>query len=189
MKKFFLIILISTLVGCASKSKETYMGYDVINIPFSVAGGDVIHLRVTDAGVIPAEGNGFKMQVAGFNVGKSKVNKNIAELVWGFAFTSTNTEKIESISIEELAPTKTIKLLAKVDKPKVIDGRWQLNLEPINANKVNTPWIFRDKASIYVFRITINLESGKQTILTQAAWFSKPVLANYVKHISSIENG
>ncbi len=90
MKKLVLILLISTLVGCASKSKETYMGYDVISMPFNVAGGDVIHLPVTDAGVIPAKGNGFKMQVAGFNVGESKVNKNEAELVWGFAFSSTS---------------------------------------------------------------------------------------------------
>jgi len=188
MKIFYSILLIATLVGCSSKPKETYMGYDVISVPFNIAGNNVVHLPVTNAGVIPAEGNGFKMQFVGFNVGESKVNKNVAELEWGFAFSSTNTEKIESIVIEELAPTNIIKLLARVDKPEVIGGRWQLNLEPINANKVNTPWIFRDKASIYVFRITINLESGKQTVLTQAAWFSKSVLANYAKQILLIEN-
>lgn len=188
MKKLYLVLLIFTLVGCANKSNETYMGYNIISMPFNIAGGDVIHLTITDAGVIPAEDNGFKMQFAGFIVGESKTHKNVAELVWGFAFSSTNTEKIQSILIEELAPTKVIKQLIKVENPKILDGRWKVNLDPIRANKVNTPWIFRNKASIYVFKITINLESGKKTILTQAAWFSKPMLANYAKQISLIEN-
>jgi hypothetical protein len=189
MKIFYSIILISILVGCTSVSKETYMGRDVISVPFNIAGGNVVHLSITDAGVIPAEDNGFKMQVAGFTVAESNVHNNEAELVWNFAFSSTNSEKIESIVIEELAPTKIIKALAKVESPELIDGRWMLNLAPVSANKVTMPWIFRDKASFYVFRITINLESGKKSILTQAAWFSKPVLANYAKHISLIENG
>ncbi|MBB1271186.1 hypothetical protein [Shewanella sp. SR44-3] len=189
MKNFCFAFLVCTLVGCASKSNETYMGHDVVSMPFNIAGGNIIHLPVTDAGVIPAESNGFKMQVAGFMVGESKINKNEAELIWNFAFSSANNEKIRNIVIEELAPTKVIKVLAKVENPQLTDGRWHFNLEPTKANTINTPWIFRDKASIYVFKITINLESGEQTILNQAAWFSKPVLKNYAKQISLIENG
>ncbi|QDE30947.1 hypothetical protein [Shewanella polaris] len=189
MKKIYLVLLIFAIAGCASKSNKTYMGHDVISMPFNIAGGNVVHLPVTDAGVIPAEDNGFMMKVAGFSVAESKAHKREAELVWNFAFSSTNTEKVQSIIIEELAPTKVIKQLLKVENPKIVDGLWISNLEPINANKENTPWIFKNKASIYVFKITINLKSGEQTTLTQAAWFSKPVLATYAKQISLIENG
>lgn len=137
MKKFCIIILLVTLVGCASKSKESYMGYEVISMPFNIAGGEVVYLPVTDAGVIPAEDNGFKMQVAGFTVGESAAKNNEAELVWNFAFSSTNKEKIQSIVVEELAPTQSIKRLVEVENPKVINGRWKLNLAPIDANQVN----------------------------------------------------
>ena len=187
MKKIFLALLISTLFSCASKPNETYMGYKVVSMPFNIAGGDVIYLPVTDAGVIPAEDKGFKMQFAGFTVAESKTHKNEAELVWGFAFSSTNNEKIRSIIVEEIAPTPVIKQLIKEENPNVV-GNWHVKLAPIAANKANTPWIFKDKASIYVFRITINLESGEKAVLTQAAWFSKSLLANNAKQISLIES-
>ncbi len=188
MKKFYIIILIFGLIGCASKTYKTYMGHEIMNVSFVIAGGDVVYLPVTDAGPIPAESNGFRMEYAGFSVGESKVNEHKAELVWGFALSSTSTEEIQNIVIEELAPTKTIKLLTKVEKPKFVNGYWKINLKPIVANKINTPWIFRDKASIYVFRITINLNSGKQITLMQPAWFSKLALATFAKQISLIEN-
>ncbi|CAH0535396.1 hypothetical protein VST7929_02969 [Vibrio stylophorae] len=189
MKKLCLAIFVFALAGCASKPNETYMGYDVVSMPFNIAGGDVIYLPVTDAGAIPAENNGYKMQVAGFTIGESKVHDNEAEIIWNFAFSSMSDQEISNIVIEELAPTKVIKVLAEVENPQLIDGRWSLNLEPSKASAINTPWIFSDKASVYVFRIIINLESGEQVILNQPAWFSKPVLNGFASQIISIENG
>jgi len=189
MKRIYSLALLALLTGCNSTPKETYLGLEVIQMPFTINNDQTLYLPVTDAGTVPATQNGYAMTYAGFNITPSKSVENQAEMTWGFAFKSTKSGEIESIKIEELPSTAPKQTLIELSNPKIKDGYWKFNFEPIIANKENTPWVYKDKASIFVFRITIIEKSGIETILTQPTWFSKPLLTNFIKQIELIENG
>jgi len=85
MKNVFPLLIVALLMGCSSPQSRTYMGHKVIESPFELSGGEVVKLPITDDGPIPAETDSYKVEVAGFSVGKSETQSHTAELTWGFA--------------------------------------------------------------------------------------------------------
>lgn len=189
MKNLAFFILIAVLASCATQQSRTYLGYKVVEMPFVTAGGEVVNLPTTDAGPIPAEGNGFKVEVAGFSVGKSSEKEKTAELIWQFAVSTANGAKVKEISIEEVAPSEVVVPLVLEENPTFSDGIWRDSLNPIEVNPTNTPFLFNNSASIYVFRVTIKVENQQSIVLYQPAWFSAQAKSTYQQMIARIQNG
>lgn len=182
--KTVLSLLTVGLAGCASQN--TYMGYKVVDMPFNVAGGKTVSLPITDAGPIPAENQSFKIEVAGFTVVPSKDNPSQAILIWQFTLTARSSQTLERVVVEEVAPTDVEKLLVEDHAPLLKGKIWSRTSQPIEASKTLTPWLYTDKASIFVFRFTIKAREEPDTVLYQPAWFSKPVKEMFREMIAKI---
>ena len=172
------------LAGCAST--QTYMGRRVINAPFAVAGGNTLSLPVTDAGPLPAENDSFKIEVAGFTVEPSKDNPKVALLIWRFSLTSKTSQQLERVLVEEISPSAIEKLIVEDQSPGLRAKAWHGASAPLEASRTSTPWLYDEKASIYVFRFTIQARGATPTVLHQPAWFSKPAKEQFRKHIERI---
>lgn len=182
--KTILSFLTVLLAGCASQN--TYMGHKVVDMPFTVAGGKTVSLPITDAGPIPAENQSFKIEVAGFTVGPSKDNPSQAMLTWRFGLTAKSSQTLERVVVEEVAPAAVEKLLVEDHAPALKDKVWSGSSQPIEASKTSTPWLYTDKASIYVFRFTIKARGEPDAVFYQPAWFSKPAKEKFREMIAKI---
>nr|WP_086937753.1 hypothetical protein [Thaumasiovibrio occultus] len=187
MKRILSLVFLALLAGCSSTPKETYLGYEVVELPIVIKGGEVLPMRVTNAGPIPASANGYKMQFAGFSVKAKDAQPDQAEITWGIAFDTENSEEIAYIKVEDLSDPAALNETVTIENPEVINGYWKHNFVPQEASQAATPWIFSGKASFFVFRITIVNTAGQETVLEQLMWMSKQVLANYARQITLIE--
>ncbi|MFK7815481.1 MAG: hypothetical protein AB8B92_04015, partial [Gammaproteobacteria bacterium] len=106
-----------------------------------------------------------------------------------FVISLKNNRKVSKISVEEIAPTETAIPLIIDNTPNFVDANWGASLKPIKASRTTTPWLFDDKASIYVFRFKITSATGIETILLQPAWFSTEIKEKLRQHIKTIEGG
>lgn len=182
----FAFVLLSC-VACTSSTPRTHMGFEVIDMPFTIAGGETILLPVTDAGPVPAEDENYKIEFAGFFVGPSKSEESRAELVWGFGVSNKSNIGVASIIVEEVSPSDTAKTVLTVEAPEFTSGVWLGKTDPVPANRESTPWLFKPKASIYVYRFIIRSTKGTEVTLLQPAWFSTEAKASHLKKIEKME--
>src|SRR5688572_23781460 len=96
---FCLAVLLAT---AAPVSAREFMGMEVVDMPFAVAGGEVLMLPATDGGPIPAEDDRFRVEVAGFNLTRTGTGPALA---WGFTITAKQPVELESVEVVELAPS------------------------------------------------------------------------------------
>lgn len=158
-------------IPAPSRSTRTYMGREVTDFAVPVAGGQVVHVPVTDQGPIPAENDDFKVEVAGINLTPSAGDPESAALFWSFMLTDKSGEGAASIRVEEVAPSPDVVGLVEDPSPDFTGGSWSHELEPVRPGPVVTPWLYEDGASIFVFRFTIDHGTGEPTVLHQLAWF------------------
>lgn len=187
-KNVIYFILILFLAGCGATTQRTYMGYKVFDVSYPVANNQILSFPVTDAGPIPAENDNYKIEVTGFSVGPSTEDPKKALLTWNFRLRTKKASKIETIQIDEIAPTYVEKMVLKEVNPKIKNGLWSGSLEPIEASSTSTPWLYDDKASFYVYRFTIKAENSEPVILNQLVWFSKPAKKSFQHTIEKINN-
>lgn len=189
MKKsiiYFAVVLF--LVGCGASTQKMYMGYKVFDVSYPVANNQILSFPITEAGVVPAENDNYKIEVTGFSVGPSQEDPKKALLTWQFTLRTKKANKIETIQIDEIAPTHVEKMVLKEVNPKIKNGLWSGSLEPIEASSSSTPWLYDDKASFYVYRFTIKAENSEPVILNQLAWFSKSAKKSFQYTIEKINN-
>jgi len=97
--------------------------------------------------------------------------------------------KVSELRVEEVFPAKKAILLYRDNNPVFKDRLWRHNLEPIVISASNTPFLYTNKASIYVFRFTIIRQGQEPEVLLQPAWFSRKVKALDRQIIEKIQNG
>lgn len=187
-KNVIYFVLILFLAGCGATTQRTYMGYKVFDVSYPVANNQILSFPVTDAGVIPAETDNYKIEVTGFSVGPSPEDPKKALLTWHFTLRTKKANKIETIQIDEIAPTNVEKMVLKEVNPTIKNSLWSGSLEPIEASSTSTPWLYDEKASFYVYRFTIKAENSDPVILNQLTWFSKPAKKSFQYTIEKIHN-
>jgi len=174
MRLLCALLLGLCLMGCAAP--RSYMGYRVVDFPFEIAGVGTVGLPVTDGGPIPAESDRFKVEVAGFVVGQSKRDPKQGEVTWRFVVSAKKEVELTNVTVEEVTPSKEARLIIKDEAPGKIgnpkDVLWRASTPPASASPADSPWLYSDKASIYVFRFTINERGQAPVVLYQPAWFA-----------------
>src|SRR6185312_9339704 len=138
---------------------------------------------------ISAENEKAKILVAGFVVRPSKEGAKNAVLAWAFDFAAKpSLQKLESVRVEEVAPSTSPVILVEDNSPVLKNGVWSGDASPIPANRTSTPWIFTDDKSVYVFRFTIKPSGEPAFILYQPAWFSGEAKQGFQKIIARAEH-
>lgn len=187
MKHSVILSACIALAACASSQTQTSRG--VHNATFVIAGGQVVTLPMTPAGPIGAENEKVKILVAGFGIVPSKQNEKQAVLLWGFDFEAKLTKKLESVTVEEVSPSRTPITLVADASPALKNGVWSGTASPMPANPTSTPWLFSKEQSVYVFRFTIKLPGEPAFVLYQPAWFSGSAKQSFQQIIGRIERG
>jgi hypothetical protein len=162
-----------------------YQGQKVIELPFKVAGGKIVKLPVTKAGAIPAETSDVRIDVAGISVQPSKENPNQSELIWHFGFTNKQLKCVRRVSVIEIAPSRTETTRIEDAAPSLKDNYWLGVTGPVEATAVSIPWLFEEKTSMFVFRFTIEGETGLPIELYQPTFFSAEAKAIFRKLIAN----
>ena len=170
MKRTAALVLL-LLVTCVATATE-FMGYPVIEKPFRTAGGKILMLPVTDAGAVPAETPEIRIEEAGLLLSRSKDEWQLPAVVWQFGFENKSLGRIESVSIERVAPDDPASPVL-VDDHGVGNGQhWTGSAEPVAASPASSPWLYEEGDSIFVFRFDIIPTSGKKVTLYQPVWYS-----------------
>lgn len=167
-------------------TSERHMGLPVYLVPFPIANGDIAKVKVTDAGVVPAENDLIKIQTAGVGISPSKIEPKKAHLSWVFEFITKKVLPITKVLIEEVAPSDQVKFIY-MSTPKSIETvKWSGSPDTIEANIITAPWLYSDKATIYVFKFTIHIKDAEPVSLYQAAWFSTDAKTTFIRVIDKI---
>lgn len=185
MKLRLPFLVVASLLLAAAGKPRTYMGYEVREMQFPVAGGEVVSLPVTDAGPIPAENRAFKIEVAGFNIQPALFEPKRATLVWQFSLTAKSGTALERVVVEEVFPGDVAKVLVDDQTPSLVHAtrepgpgdradRWLGSTAGVEPTSASTPWLFTQEASIFVFRFRIHPAGRAPVVLYQPAWFPPP---------------
>jgi len=185
MKAKILLVLLFLLATAARE--RTYMGHQVVDMQFPIAGGKTVSLPVTDAGPIPAEDRAFKIEAAGLSIQPSLFGSKQALLAWQFGLTSKTSEALERVVVEEVFPGNVAKVLVDDQSPSLSGKMWSGSTAGVEPNPTSTPWLFTEESSTFVFRFTITpADSKRPVILYQPAWFSRPVKEKFLQTIASM---
>ena len=180
--------LLAILEGCSVPQARSIQGTSYVS--FTIAGGQSVSLPVNDAGAIPAENEFAKILAAGFTISPSTGNEKQAALAWAFDFEAKPTlSRIEMVRVEEVWPSKVPVTLVEDKSPALNDGVWSGNAKPVPANRIETPWLFADDASFYVFRFTIVPTGKPPFVLYQLAWFPASAKQVFQTIIGHVEHG
>lgn len=158
----FITIFISGFTG-----NRTHMGDRVEEVPFQLASGEVVYLPVTKAGrPVPAENDSFKIEVAGIQIPGKEPGKKLS-MIWSFMLTSKKPVELEYVHIDQVFPGNTSIRILNDEEPSLNESVWFGNQEPVLINKTFTPWLYEDGISIFIFKITIKVNSQAPTVLYQ----------------------
>ncbi len=136
---------------------------------FKIAGGQTVKCAVTDAGPLPAESGPYKMVGAGFALGPDSSGKHMA-LIFAFDLTVDKKGKPTHVLIEDVSGSSAV---AMVDdpSPKIEKKSWSGSAKPTTISETSTPWIFEDKPTIMIFKVTISAKDTKDVVLYQPAYY------------------
>jgi hypothetical protein len=146
---------------------------NVQEMPFKIAGGKTINVKISDQGAVSAENEKIKITATAVLVGPSRESKAIPALIWSFGLTSKTKEEISKITVENVFPSDPAALLVTDNQPKLKDGAWigqVVNGEPESNNNA---WLKTKKFSAFVFRFSVTFVGGEETTLYQLSAFSE----------------
>ncbi|TXR53680.1 hypothetical protein [Reinekea thalattae] len=167
--RIVLLMLVVMAVSCTTPS--FYAGQLVTNKTFNLAEGQEIALPVTVNGPIPAENETYKVRAAGFSVTASKES----ELIWGFAFAAKQPVTLTRVLVEQVAPGDVSKVMVEDNAASLNNGIWRANTSGVAINEDETPWLYEQGSTNFVFKITIQAEGEPDTVLYQPSIFSDKV--------------
>ena len=165
-------LVVFSLAALVAPAKE-HLGQPVFEMPFRIAGGKTLMLPVTDAGMVPAETAEIRIEEAGLLITRSKDEWQPAKIVWQFGFENRSLGRIESVTIERVAPDARATLVLVDGDLAVANGvHWTGSADALEASPKGSPWLYEEGPSIFVFRFDIKPTSGKQVTLYQPVWYS-----------------
>ena len=170
-----LMILSLTLLGCRTMSgdagsppaKESKM------VDFKIAGGQTVKCPITDSGPLPAEGGPYRVEEAGLAMGRDESGEHTF-LIRTFGITVGRGGTPSHITVEDVTDDTAVLMVDDKD-PKIVKGYWKGHASPLTLSEDSTPWIFDDKPTIKIYRITISAKNTPDVILYQPSWYAAQV--------------
>jgi hypothetical protein len=179
-----LFALVASLLLTACAAGPTYQGYAVSEAQFKVDGGKTVSLPVTAAGALPAENELFKIEGAGFNASLQKGSPSESNLTWVFSFASKKSTELESVVVEQVTESGGLKLAVKDIAPALKNKNWVGWSTPEKMTKENSPWLYSNYDSTFVFKFTIRGKDGSSIVMYQPSIISSRAKSMYVMTIS-----
>jgi hypothetical protein len=155
---------------------------NVQEIPFQIAGGKSIKVKISDQGAVPAENEKIKITAAAVLIGPSRENKKIPALVWSFGFASKTNDEISKVTVENVFPSNPAVLLVADNQPKLKNGAWIGQIENGEPESNNNAWLKTKKLSAFVFKFTVTFSSGEETTLYQLSTFNEGDKQFFLQH-------
>ena len=158
---------------------------------FTISGGQVVELAVSERGALPATADGVRVEVAGPIFGPSKNSPEKVALIWAFTLSVPKGAKYSSLTIENVTDAEP-KLIASLDQPpvrtlKAPDGRELYLLElrglPSDISPESTPWVYQDGTTTIIFRFTLKRSSENDIALHQLTMFGQEPKAQIQKMV------
>lgn len=156
--------------------------------PFTLGGGDVVTLPVTDRGPLPARGGGYGMEFVGPLIGPLASGSKVPALTWSFSISARIGARCQEILVEEVSGKAPV-VVARLQNPVLDTGIVQLSSSTREVSEATAPWLFERGPTIKVFRITFAGPEGRNVILHQPAWYSREAKAGLLETINRIRNG
>ena len=156
---------------------------------FTISGGQVVELAVSERGALPAAADGVRVEVAGPIIGPSKNSPGKLALIWAFTLSVPKDAKYSSLTIENVTDEES-KLIASQDQPPVrmfmsATGEELYLLElrgsPSDISPESTPWVYQDGETSMVFRFVLKRASADDITLHQLAMFDQEPKAQIQK--------
>ncbi len=116
----------------------------------------------------PRENEFFKMEAAGFSVGRSSAGP---ELNYEFTFLLKQRIQLTRVKIEDVTD-KNVVLLIEDKQPKIKDNRWNGNTPASLVTPTTFPWMYDNKTTKKLFRVSVVTGQHSEMVLTQPATFS-----------------
>jgi len=186
MKAKTLLIVVISILFLSAARERTYMGYQVVDKEFPIAGGKTVSLPVTQAGPIPAENQDFKIEAAGVSVQPSTLNPRQAALVWHFVLTDKASKALERVVVEEVYPDAVAAIVVDDHSPALKEKTWSGASASVEPSPIFTDWLFHDGDSVFVFRFTITPAGRPPVVLYQPAWYSRPIKEQFRQVVATI---
>lgn len=158
---------------------------------FTISGGQVVELAVSERGALPATADGVRVEVAGPIFGPSKNSPEKVALTWAFTLSVPKGAKYSTLTIENVTDTEP-KLIASLDQPpvrtlKAPDGRELHLLElrglPSDISPESTPWVYQEGTTTIIFRFTLKRSSENDIALHQLTMFGQEPKAQIQKMV------
>lgn len=156
---------------------------------FTISGGQVVELAVSERGALPAAADGVRVEVAGPIIGPSKNSAGKLALIWAFTLSVPKDAKYSSLTIENVTGEEA-KLIASQNQPPVrtlmaADGEALYLLElrgsPSDISPESTPWVYQDGETSMIFRFVLTRASADDITLHQLAMFGQEPKAQIQK--------
>ena len=167
-----IIAFIAVLVLFVSKPSFC-QNIEVHEVPFKIAGGKIIKLKITDQGALPAENEKIKITTAAVLVGPSGKDKMSPALIWSYGLAVKTTDDISKITIEDVFPNNPAVLILTDNMPKIENGNWIGQVHNGDANGSNNAWLKTKKLSVFVFKFTVYFKDGSNSVLYQLSAFNE----------------
>lgn len=153
-----------------------------------IAGGRTIPVPMTAEKAPPAANERLEIQLAGPVVAPSAETKNQPNLVWEFALRVKDGQPPKRVVVEDVTADPIVRLVID-EAPRLDRQRWAGQARPIHLTAENTAWVFDPKPTVKVFRFTVLLADGSESVLHQAASFPEPAKTLIRTHADKIRSG
>jgi len=173
------IAVLALLALSGAAAAETFMGLEVVKKQFTISGGEVVELAVTERGPIPATAEGVKVEVLGPLFGPSRSTPGKAALVWAVSLAVPKGETYKSVLVEDVSQPAARMVITKAEPKaepvKMPDGKQlnvlQLRSEPVDITQGSAPWVFQPGLTAFIYRITLDKGEGRPVVLIQLTAF------------------
>lgn len=159
----------------------------VHEVPFKIAGGKTITVKITDQGALPAEDEKIRITAAAVIVGPSKEDKTAPALIWSFGLNAKTNDEISKITVESVFPSDSAVLLHTDSQPKLRNGDWIGQIENGDPNGSNNRWLKSKKLSAFVYKFTVYFKDGSETALYQLSAFSEADKEFFLQHAEQLK--
>jgi hypothetical protein len=170
--------LASGLTGCAMHN-----GFVKTEVAFKVDGGRTIVLPMTRAGAVPTENDQYKISGAGLLAALKIGSPEKSEIIWSFSFESRSGKEIESVAIEKVSATGELDLMVQDQSPALKNGLWIGKSKPYSMSNAESPWLYSDTDSTFLFKFTITEREGEHIVMYQPSLITKGSKTIYFKII------
>ncbi len=159
----------------------------------TVAGGETMQYRTREGGVLPAENDRARVEVAGFGIQPGEPGRH--GLFWQFEVTVREGDLqhvlVEDVTVEAGRDPLSVRPVELVrDQAPVLEaGRWRGKTTTYLLAREAFPWFYSNEDTVRVFRFQLEFADGTATTLFQRTQHEGPVKAQVREQLSAIDSG